>query len=109
MGVFARSGAPLGNVSRIAGLFLLIAVVPAILQTGRIRKPGLMQWLVLALFLWFCISCFWTVDEAATLERIRTFAQVMMAVWIVWELTESPENLRNVMRAYVAGSLVLAV
>jgi len=102
-------GAPLGNISRIAGLLLLIATVPAILQTGRIRKPGLMQWLVLALFLWFCISCFWTIDETATFERIRTFAQVMMAVWIVWELAESPKDLRNLMRAYVAGSLVLAV
>jgi O-antigen ligase len=102
-------GAPLGNVSRIAGLLLIFAMVPAILQTGRIRKPGLMQWLVLSLLLWFCGSCFWTIDEAATLERIRTYAQVLMAVWVVWELAESPEDLRNVMRAYVAGSLVLAV
>jgi O-antigen ligase len=101
-------GAPLGNVSRLAGLLLLIFMVPAILQTGQIRKPGLMQWLVVALFLWFCSSCFWTIDAAATLERIRTFAQVMTVVWIVWELAESPEDLRNLMRAYVAGSLVLA-
>jgi O-antigen ligase len=101
-------GAPVGNISRIAGLFLLLAFVPAVLQAGRMRAPGRMQWLVLALFLWFCCSCFWTIDTPATLERMRGFAQVMMTVSVVWELTESPEDLRDLMRAFVAGSWVLA-
>jgi O-antigen ligase len=101
-------GAPLGNVARIAGLVLLLCVAPAVLQAGRIRVPGLMQWLVLALYLWYCLSCFWTIDTFATLERIRAYAQVMMTLWLMWELTESPEDLRDLMRAYVAGSWVLA-
>jgi O-antigen ligase len=101
-------GAPVGNISRIAGLFLLLAFVPAVLQAGRMRAPGRMQWLVLALFLWFCCSCFWSIDTPATLERMRGFAQVMMTVWVIWELTESPEDLRDLMRAFLAGSWVLA-
>jgi O-antigen ligase len=102
-------GVPLGNIARIGGLVLLLAVVPAVLQAGRIRTPGQVQWLVLALFLWFCSSYFWTIDQPATLERVRAFAQVMMTVWLAWELTESPEDLRDLMRAFVAGSWVLAV
>src|SRR5260370_24009849 len=101
-------GAPLGNIARIAGLVLLLAVVPAVFQAGRIRMPGPMQWLVLALFLCFCCSYFWSIDKPATLERIRWCAQVMMTVWLVWELAETPEDLRDLMRAFVAGSWVLA-
>src|ERR1700738_1296087 len=101
-------GAPLGNIARIAGLMLLLAVVPAVLQAGRIRTPGPMQWLVLAFFLWNCCSCFWSIDTGSTLERMRAYAQVMMTVWLVWELTESPYDLRDLMRAYVTGSWVLA-
>jgi len=51
-------GAPFGNVARIAGLLLLLAAIPAVLQPGCIRSPGALQWLVLALYLWFCCSCF---------------------------------------------------
>ncbi|MGA2218987.1 MAG: O-antigen ligase family protein [Terracidiphilus sp.] len=103
------SGEPLGNVGRITGLLLLLVAVPAILQAGRVRTPGLMQWLVLALFVWFCCSYFWTVEPNATLEKIRGYFQEMMLVWLVWEFAESPLDLRALLRAFVAGSWVLAL
>ena len=102
-------GEPLGNVARIAGLLLLLAAIPAIFQTGRIRTPGAFQWFTLALFLWFCCSYFWTIDNLATLEKIRAYFQEMMIVWLVWEFADGPADLRNLMRAIVAGSWVLAI
>jgi O-antigen ligase len=101
-------GEPLGNVARIAGFLLLLAAVPAVLQAGRLRTPGPLQWVVLAFYLWFCCSYFWTVDQTATLERMRAYFQVMMTVWLVWEFAESPRDLRLLLRAVVAGSWVLA-
>lgn len=101
-------GEPFGPVARMAGILLLLAAIPAILLAGRMRRPGPTQWTVLALFLWFCCSYFWTIDQAATLEKLRAFFQEMMAVWLVWEFAESPRDLRNLLRAYVAGSWVLA-
>ena len=44
-------GEPLGNIARIAGILLLLAAIPAVLQAGRLRTPGPMQWLVLAFYL----------------------------------------------------------
>ena len=102
-------GEPVGNIARVAGLLLLLAIIPAVLEAGRIRRPGWLQWLALALFLWFCSSALWTVDQDATLDRLRGAFQVMMPVWLLWELVEKPEQLRVLMRAYVAGSCVLAV
>ncbi len=102
-------GEPLGNVARIAGLLLLLAAIPAILQSGRLRAPGPAQWLVFALYLWFCCSFFWTIDAIATLEKMRGYFQEMMVVWLVWEFAESPGDLRNLLRVTVAGSWVLAI
>jgi hypothetical protein len=102
-------GEPVGNVARVLGLLVLAAAVPALLLTGRIRKPGGLQWLTLALFLWFCCSYFWTIERAATLARLRGCFQVMMVVWLVWEFAETVEDLRDLLRAYVAGSWVLAI
>jgi hypothetical protein len=102
-------GEPLGNVARIAGLLLILAAVPAVLQAGRLRTPGAMQWVVLAFYLWFCCSYFWTIEPLETLERLRGYFQEMMIVWLVWEFAESPDDLRSLLRAYVAGSWVLAL
>lgn len=102
-------GAPLGNVERIVGLLLLLAAVPAVLHSRCIRVPGAMQWAVLALYVWICCSFFWTIDRAATFGKMRGSLQELMIVWLVWEFAESPEDLRALLRAFVAGSWVLAV
>jgi hypothetical protein len=102
-------GGLLGNAARIAGLLVLLAAVPAILQAGRMRTPGAFWWLTLALFLWFCCSYFWTIDPDASLEKIRGYFQELMIVWLVWEFADSPADLRALLRATVAGSWVLAL
>src|ERR1700677_4413475 len=55
-------GEPLGNAARMAGLLLIVAAIPAVLQAGRVRAPGPMQWVVLTFYLWFCCSYFWTIE-----------------------------------------------
>jgi O-antigen ligase len=102
-------GGLLGNAARIAGLLALLAAIPAVLQAGRMRNPGGFWWLTMALFLWFCSSFFWTIDPVATLEKIRGYFQEMMIVWLMWELADTPSDLRSLLRETVAGSWVLAL
>ncbi len=83
-----------GNAARIAGVLVLLAAVPAVFQAGRMRTPGAFWWLTLALFLWFCCSYFWTIDPVASLEKIRGYFQEMMIVWLVWDLADTPTDLR---------------
>jgi O-Antigen ligase len=103
------AGEPFGNIARIAGLVLLACAIPAVLFAGRVRNPGPLQWLVLAIFLWSACTCFWTIDQPATIVRLRSYFQVMMSAWLIWEFAETPRDLRNLLRAYVAGSWVLAL
>jgi O-antigen ligase len=102
-------GEPLGNIARIAGLVSLLAAVPAVLLAGRVRTPGPMQWLALVFFVWFCCTCLWSIQPHETLARLRGYVQVIMPVWLVWEFAENTEDLLQLLRAYVAGSWVLAV
>jgi O-antigen ligase len=102
-------GQSLGNIARVVGLLVLAVAIPAVLQAGRMRTPGPMQWAVMAFYLWFCCSCFWTIESAATFEKLRAYLQEMMVVWIVWEFAESPYDLRDLLRMFVAGSWVLAL
>jgi O-antigen ligase len=102
-------GEPIGNVARVAGVLTLLAAIPAVLQSGRMRTPGAFQWITLGLFLWFCCSCFWTIDSASTLIKIRAYFQEMMVIWLAWEFVDTPADLRNLLRSTVAGSWVLAL
>ena len=100
--------APFGNIARMVGIVLLLVSVPAVLQAGRLRNLGPLQWLVLALYLWICCSYFWTIDSLATWINMRSYFQKMMVVWLVWEFVESPGDLRDLLRANLAGSWLLA-
>ena len=101
-------GEPFGNVARVIGLLLVLAVVPWVLHRGEVREVGRVQWLVLALYLYFVCSYFWTMDAEITLGKIRAYSQVMMIVWLAWEVAEGPGELRALLRAFVAGCSVLA-
>ena len=59
-------GEPFGNIARLIGVLLLLVAIPAVLQAGQLRTPGNLQWVVLAFYLWFCCSYFWTIDQQAT-------------------------------------------
>jgi O-antigen ligase len=101
--------APFGNVARIAGLLVLFAAIPAVIETGHVRAPTILHWLILALYLWWCCTCFWTIDTAATLAKLRGYFQEMMIAWLLWEFTESAADLLILLRAWVAGAWVLAI
>jgi hypothetical protein len=66
-----------------------------------------MQWLSMAFCLYFACSYFWTVDQESTLQTMRGYFQVAMVVWLAWEVVESPEQLRGLLRAFVAGCWML--
>jgi O-antigen ligase len=102
-------GEPFGNAARILGILLLLAAVPGVLIAKEVRRPGVVQWLVLAFYLYFVCSYFWTVDQEASVEKMRAYLQVMVIVWLIWEIADTPEHLRGLLRAFVAGCWVLAV
>lgn len=102
-------GGPFGHIARLIGLLTLFAAIAALLLTGSLRTPGVLQWLVLACLLWFCCTALWTIDEHATLVRLRALFQVMLPVWLVWEFNETPADWGDLLRAWVGGSLILAV
>ncbi len=102
-------GEPLGNIARLLGLLALVAAIPAIFESGRLRNFGLTQGLVLAFYLWLCCTYFWTIEPRATLDWMRGSFQAMMIVWLIWEFAESAGDLRALLRVTVAGSWVLAI
>ena len=101
-------GSPWGNIARMAGLALLAAAIPAIFQAGRIRASGPLQWLAGILFVWLCLTYFWSVEPATTLSRLPGYLQEIMLVWLVGEFADSERDLVLLLRAWLGGCAVLA-
>jgi len=108
VGVFAGPGRTAGQCCPHGGAAAAAGGDSGVLQAGRVRVPGALQWVTMAFYLWLCCSYFWTIEPLATLDKMRAYFQETMIVWLVWEFAESPRDLRWLLRAYVAGSWVLA-
>ena len=100
-------GAWLGNIARVTRVLLLVlAAIPAVLQTGRLRGAGADAMAGTSALSLVLLHVF--VDHRAAGHNGGSCAGIceeMMAVWLVWEFTESPQDLRSLLRAFVAGSL----
>jgi O-antigen ligase len=102
-------GVPFGNIARLLGLVSMLASGMAVFSAGKFRRPGLIHWLTLMSFVWLCGTILWTVTPHETLAHLRGYAQEMVLIWLVWEFAASPEKVRVLLRAWLAGSWVLAV
>jgi O-antigen ligase len=102
-------GAPWGNIARVLGLAMLLIAMLTALKEGGFRRMHELHWATVALFGWFCCTFFWTVTQHETLAQLRGYAQEMMLVWLVWEFAENREGLQILLRAWLAGSWMLAI
>jgi O-antigen ligase len=99
------SGFPLGLW--IGSVTFGIAVSRTLL-ISRVRKlSGVHLWM-LGFVALSAISALWTIDSAQTNERIGTYSQLLIAVWLMWELAPSEARLLTLMQAYVWGNVILS-
>ena len=85
-------GTGIGSVTRIVGIAALMAGLAAVAMCGSIRRLTLFHTTVSVLYLWILSSYLWTVDADATAMAIRTFAQAMWAVWLIWGVRARRES-----------------
>jgi O-antigen ligase len=94
-----------GSVSRLAGIVAFAGAAALLLVERKIRAP-LPSHLALTAFLcWSAFTLYWSVQQAATLERIVTYAQLLALVWLVWQIARDAAQIDMLLSAYVLGCL----
>jgi O-antigen ligase len=91
------------------GMLLFGIAAIRILVTRQTRRPSLLHYWMLALVGWIVLSILWTADRDVTLMRIGTHLQLLVLVWLVWELVSSQELVEGLLQSYVIGCLVASV
>jgi O-antigen ligase len=89
------------------GIGMLMAVVwlVSVPLTG-FRKPHLFHTAMFFFILWNSASYFWSVEVDATVKNIKTYVQLGILSWILWDLYTTPKALKAGLQAYVLGAYV---
>jgi O-antigen ligase len=99
----------LGSIPRIAGLVASAVGVLHIVARRRVRPLSWFHVFTVLFVLWSGISSFWSIDPEATRMRFVTSLQLLVLVWLIWEIAWSPERQRALLQAYVLGVCVAAL
>jgi O-antigen ligase len=102
------------NVPMMAGFVLgswlgfLVAGIGALrtMTLQRARKPSPFHYLMMALAGWSALSVLWTQDWGTTVSRGATYLQLLVIVWLIWELAVTQARVIGLLQAYVFGALL---
>jgi O-antigen ligase len=97
----------LGSMTRLMGLIVAVLWMVTMLIEGRFRKPHLFHVIVLLFFLWNLVSVVWSPDPESTIQRAKTYSQLLLLMLIYWEIFQKPEELMTGLQAYVFGAYIL--
>ena len=97
----------LGTLARATGIVVAAFWAATVLITGRFRKPRRFHLVAYLFVLWNIVSILWSWDADGTIERIKTYAQLLVLLIITWDLYDGPEALVAGLQSYVLGAFVL--
>jgi O-antigen ligase len=96
----------IGTLSRMIGMLVAAVWLLAVVVEGELRRPGLFHGLVMLFFAWSAISIFWSLDPPETVEMVTTYLQLLVFVYLLWDLYSTPMKIRAGLQAYVLGAHV---
>jgi O-antigen ligase len=96
----------LGTFTRLVGFGAGGIWIASVLASGKFRKFSSYH---IAVFIFIMInlaSLFWTVSYDLTIERIKTYLQLAILTWILWDLITTPHLLRITMQIFIFGAYI---
>lgn len=98
-----------GSVPRLLGILACTIGSVHILARGAVRRPSGFHLFAILFVLWACLTAFWTLDPESTRQRVLTYLQLLVMMWLIWELAVSPPRQRALLQAFVLGASVAAL
>lgn len=97
-----------GAFTRLIGLIAFVACAAMIAAEGRFRRPGALVVLAFCFLLWTGMTLFWSIDHEGTRLRLKTYAQLVVFLWLLSELAVTNPRRRQLLQAVVLGTYVCA-
>ena len=95
-----------GTITRIIGLSTFGVWLAAVTITGKFRKLQVIHWLVFLFILWNVASIFWTHSYEETTQQIKTYVQLAILTWIIWDLYKTFPALNAALQTFILGAYI---
>lgn len=92
--------------ARLMGLAVAAFWLATVVVTGQFRKPGPFHIMVWLFVLWNALSVFWSADVDRTVTLLVTWAQLLVLVFILWDLYTTRAALLAGLQAFILGEYV---
>jgi O-antigen ligase len=98
-----------GTSTRLIGVVAVVLGALAIIEKGTIRRPAPGH-LMMALFVTSAAASYmWSLYPEGTLNQTVTYVQLLVLVWLIWELAPRVGEQKRLMQAYVLGTFVSGI
>jgi len=81
----------------------------AIVERGKVRRPGAGHVIMILFAMWAAVSYLWSVDPEETLVAASSYRQLLVMVWLIWELSYRAREQTRLMQAYILGTFVSGI
>lgn len=96
----------LGTATKFVGFGVAAFWLVAVVLTNRVRKPSLFHIVAVLFVLWNAVSIFWSADANNTASRLITFMQLLVLIFILWDLYTTPTAVMIGLQVYILGAFV---
>jgi O-antigen ligase len=93
------------TLSHFTGIVAFAAAAVVAVRRGSVRRPNLVLALAVLFVAWAGLTWLWSVDQAATVTRASTLAELLAMTWLIWDSCRERARQRQLMKAYVWGAV----
>jgi O-antigen ligase len=96
----------LGRVSKPLGLAAAVVWGGSVLLRRRLREPDAFQKVYFLFVVWSGLTFYWSIDSGASASTFLTYAQLLVLLFIIWDLCDSEGAIETALQAYVLGAYI---
>ena len=95
-----------GTLVKATGIFLALIWLYSSLSSGGFRKLHPFHIIAFLFIEWNIVSILWSIEVDETIIRIKTYVQLGILSWILWDLYTTQNSLNKSLQAYVFGGYI---
>jgi O-antigen ligase len=98
-----------GTSARLVGMIAVGLGFLAIIEKGKLRSPVLSHLMMVLFVTVAALSHLWSLYPEGTRIQTLTYIQLLVMVWLIWELAVHSREQIRLMQAYVFGTFVSGI
>ncbi|HEV7364553.1 MAG TPA: O-antigen ligase family protein [Gemmatimonadales bacterium] len=98
-----------GTISKLMGMVALLLAALATVINARVRPLQTFHILAVLFVILAGLGVFRSIDEPRAVSKFLTYVQLVLVLWMIWELAPNFQRQRGLLLAYVCGAYVSAI